>query len=125
MTQDEILTVFKESKALLEGHFKLSSGNHSQFYLQSAKVLEDPKTAKTWRKVFDKEELVEVLHECNPQHFAQSATDGTSFTQDPLYSLLQFRSDTVFRTSFHNRKINLTIRPLEVNLVHCRHSWGV
>lgn len=32
--------------ALLEGHFKLSSGNHSQFYLQSAKVLEDPKNAK-------------------------------------------------------------------------------
>jgi orotate phosphoribosyltransferase len=35
-----------DAEALLEGHFKLSSGNHSQFYLQSAKVLEDPKTAK-------------------------------------------------------------------------------
>ncbi len=35
-----------DANALLEGHFKLSSGNHSQFYLQSAKVLEDPKTAK-------------------------------------------------------------------------------
>jgi len=39
--------IYKDSSALLEGHFKLSSGNHSQFYLQSAKVLEDPKTAKT------------------------------------------------------------------------------
>lgn len=38
--------VYKDSKALLEGHFLLSSGNHSQYYLQSAKVLEDPKTAK-------------------------------------------------------------------------------
>jgi len=38
--------IYKDSDALLEGHFKLSSGNHSQFYLQSAKVLEDPKTAK-------------------------------------------------------------------------------
>lgn len=35
-----------DANALLEGHFKLSSGNHSAFYLQSAKVLEDPKTAK-------------------------------------------------------------------------------
>jgi orotate phosphoribosyltransferase, Thermus family len=35
-----------DANALLEGHFKLSSGNHSQYYLQSAKVLEDPKTAK-------------------------------------------------------------------------------
>ena len=38
--------IYKDSNALLEGHFKLSSGNHSQYYLQSAKVLEDPKTAK-------------------------------------------------------------------------------
>lgn len=38
--------IYKNSNALLEGHFKLSSGNHSSFYLQSAKVLEDPKTAK-------------------------------------------------------------------------------
>ncbi len=38
--------IYKDSSALLEGHFKLSSGNHSKFYLQSAKVLEDPKIAK-------------------------------------------------------------------------------
>jgi len=38
--------IYKESKALLEGHFLLSSGNHSQFYLQSARVLEDPKRAQ-------------------------------------------------------------------------------
>lgn len=37
--------IYKEANALLEGHFKLSSGNHSKFYLQSAKVLEDPKNA--------------------------------------------------------------------------------
>ncbi len=39
--------IYMDANALLEGHFKLSSGNHSQFYLQSAKVLEDPKNAKT------------------------------------------------------------------------------
>jgi orotate phosphoribosyltransferase len=38
--------IYKDAQALLEGHFKLSSGNHSKYYLQSAKVLEDPKTAK-------------------------------------------------------------------------------
>lgn len=35
-----------EANALLEGHFLLSSGNHSAFYLQSAKVLESPKIAE-------------------------------------------------------------------------------
>lgn len=41
----DIKKIYMDANALLEGHFKLSSGNHSQFYLQSAKVLEDPKTA--------------------------------------------------------------------------------
>lgn len=42
----DIKSIYMDANALLEGHFKLSSGNHSQYYLQSAKVLEDPKTAK-------------------------------------------------------------------------------
>jgi orotate phosphoribosyltransferase len=42
----DIKKIYMDADALLEGHFKLSSGNHSQFYLQSAKVLENPRTAK-------------------------------------------------------------------------------
>jgi orotate phosphoribosyltransferase len=38
--------IYRKAGAYLEGHFLLSSGKHSQFYLQSAKVLEDPKTAE-------------------------------------------------------------------------------
>jgi len=38
--------IYKNSGALLSGHFILSSGNHSPNYLQSAKVLEDPKRAE-------------------------------------------------------------------------------
>jgi len=37
---------YRDANAYLEGHFLLSSGKHSQFYLQSAKVLEDPKVAE-------------------------------------------------------------------------------
>jgi len=36
---------YKDANALLEGHFLLASGNHSNRYLQSAKVLEYPKKA--------------------------------------------------------------------------------
>ena len=39
MTDDEILTEFRASAALLEGHFILSSGRHSAQYLQCARVL--------------------------------------------------------------------------------------
>lgn len=41
----DIAQIYKEANALLEGHFLLSSGKHSPFYLQSAKVLENPKIA--------------------------------------------------------------------------------
>jgi len=37
---------YLDAEALLEGHFLLASGNHSKRYLQSAKVLEDPKRAE-------------------------------------------------------------------------------
>jgi len=42
----DVEEIYKEAGALLEGHFILSSGNHSNRYLQSAKVLEDPKRAE-------------------------------------------------------------------------------
>lgn len=42
----DIKQIYLDASAMLEGHFKLSSGNHSAYYLQSAKVLEQPKTAK-------------------------------------------------------------------------------
>jgi len=40
MTQDEILEIFKNRGALLAGHFRLSSGLHSDGYLQCALVLQ-------------------------------------------------------------------------------------
>ena len=45
MTDDEVLAEFRASEALLEGHFKLSSGRHSAHYLQCARVLMDPMRA--------------------------------------------------------------------------------
>jgi orotate phosphoribosyltransferase len=51
----DVKKIYMDANALLEGHFKLSSGNHSQFYLQSAKVLEDPKTAKLLAKALAEE----------------------------------------------------------------------
>jgi len=41
----DVLTLFRSSGALLEGHFKLSSGLHSSGYLQCALVLQHPEHA--------------------------------------------------------------------------------
>lgn len=45
MTEDDILAEFRNANALLEGHFLLSSGRHSGFYLQCARVLMNPERA--------------------------------------------------------------------------------
>jgi orotate phosphoribosyltransferase len=42
---EEVVRLFRESGALLEGHFLLSSGMHSPFYLQCARVLMEPARA--------------------------------------------------------------------------------
>jgi len=65
----DLKEIYRESGAFLEGHFLLSSGNHSQFYLQSAKVLESPKRAEMLlgelaKKI--KESGIEVDTVCSP-----------------------------------------------------------
>src|SRR5438045_4155665 len=46
MTDSDVLDLFRQSGALLEGHFTLSSGLHSDRYLQSALVLQHPDLAE-------------------------------------------------------------------------------
>jgi len=65
----DIEKIYKDANALLEGHFILSSGNHSNRYLQSAKVLEDPKRAELLARELAKmikEAGVEVDTVCAP-----------------------------------------------------------
>lgn len=45
MIQEDVLKMFRQSEALLEGHFRLTSGLHSDRYLQCALVLQHPKQA--------------------------------------------------------------------------------
>ena len=43
LPKEQILEIFRETKALLEGHFQLTSGMHSPQYFQCARVLQFPK----------------------------------------------------------------------------------
>ena len=40
--RDQILSIFRSTEALLDGHFVLTSGRHSASYFQCAKVLQHP-----------------------------------------------------------------------------------
>ena len=46
LSYNESLRILKETNALLEGHFILSSGLHSKQYIQCAKLLSHPKKAE-------------------------------------------------------------------------------
>jgi len=46
MTRDELLDLYRKSGALLDGHFRLTSGLHSPGYLQCALVLQHPHHAE-------------------------------------------------------------------------------
>jgi orotate phosphoribosyltransferase len=55
MTEDEVLSEFREAGALLEGHFILSSGLHSAVFLQKMLVFMDPvRTERLCRALADR-----------------------------------------------------------------------
>ena len=65
----DIKKVYEENQALLKGHFKLSSGKHSEYYLQSARVLENPAVAEEIMKELAKqikESGIKIDSVCSP-----------------------------------------------------------
>ena len=64
MEEAEVFDHFRQARALLEGHFILSSGLHSPVYLQCARVLMDPERAAVLCRA-----LAEKLRVTIPQSF--------------------------------------------------------
>ncbi len=46
MTNEEILEVFRQTEGVLKGHFLLTSGRHSDTYMQCAKLFVDPQKSE-------------------------------------------------------------------------------
>jgi orotate phosphoribosyltransferase len=71
MTENEILQIFRDNSALLEGHFILSSGLHSDRYIQCALVLQHPQIAEQLCT-----ELASKLRQLNASVVAAPALGG-------------------------------------------------
>jgi orotate phosphoribosyltransferase len=71
MTPSAVLDLFRQSGALLEGHFKLSSGLHSSGYLQSALVLQHPEHAEALGRA-----LADTLRPLSPTVVLSPALGG-------------------------------------------------
>ena len=65
MDRSEIIDVFKDTGALLDGHFILTSGRHSSSYFQCARVLQHPQYLTHFAEMiaehFNKEKIDAVI----------------------------------------------------------------
>lgn len=77
MTRDELLDLFRRSGALLEGHFRLTSGLHSSGYLQCALVLQHPRHAETLARA-----IAERTRELRPTVVLSPALGGVVIGQE-------------------------------------------
>jgi orotate phosphoribosyltransferase len=71
MTENELLDIFRRHSALLEGHFILSSGLHSDRYVQCAQVLQHPRVAEQLCS-----QLADQLRHLKPSVVAAPALGG-------------------------------------------------
>ncbi len=64
MTKEDVIEIFKSTGALLEGHFILTSGRHSNTYFQCAKVLQYPQYLTRFGKMISehfKNETIDLV----------------------------------------------------------------
>jgi orotate phosphoribosyltransferase len=77
MTQEEILKLFRESDALLSGHFKLTSGRHSDVYYEKFALLSQPNLCT---KIC--EEMANKLKAAKPETIVGPTTGGVIIAYD-------------------------------------------
>src|SRR5262245_65009116 len=77
MTRDELLDLYRRSGALLEGHFRLTSGLHSLGYRQCALVLQHPQHAEALGRA-----IAERTRELRPTVVLSPALGGVVIGQE-------------------------------------------
>ncbi len=77
MTRDELLDLYRRSGALLEGHFRLTSGLHSPGYLQCALVLQHPQHAEALGRA-----IADRVRELRPTVVLSPALGGVVIGQE-------------------------------------------
>ena len=77
MNQDEILKLFVDSGALLKGHFKLTSGRHSDIYYEKFTLLKNPGVATKLCKT-----MADLLAPLNAETVVGPTTGGIIIAYD-------------------------------------------
>jgi orotate phosphoribosyltransferase len=110
VTDAEVLQIFRDTHALLDGHFLLRSGLHSRQYFQCALVLQHPRIAERLCG-----ELAAKLKNTAPQAVVSPAMGGRNFQIAPREKILVIE-DVVTRGGRVKETIDI-VRGLDGNLV--------
>ncbi|HNR34522.1 MAG TPA: orotate phosphoribosyltransferase [Candidatus Hydrogenedentes bacterium] len=82
MEAHEVLSIFKECGALLEGHFRYTSGRHGRQFLQAARVLQFPEFTERLCRA-----LAEPFGACGVELVVGPATGGIVLAYETARSL--------------------------------------
>ena len=84
-TKTDILQMLKDTNAMMEGHFKLTSGDHSQYYLQCARLLQYPEL--TFKLISEIPEIIDENILKNIDTIISPAIGGIQFGYLLAYKL--------------------------------------
>jgi len=112
MTENELLDIFRKHSALLEGHFILSSGLHSDRYVQCAQVLQHPRVAEQLCS-----QLAEQLRHLKPSVVAAPALGGVLVAHEVARALGVRAIFTERQDGAMTLRRGFTLEPGELTLV--------
>jgi len=103
MTSEEILQLFRDSGALLTGHFKLTSGRHSDVYYEKFTLLKNPAVCTRLCR-----ELAEKFRSLEPSAVVGPTTGGIIIAYDvarylgieSIYAEAAGHAGSVFKRGF-------------------------
>lgn len=101
LSEDQALALFRETEAILSGHFLLSSGLHSDTYLQCARVLQFPIVADTLCTELAKAFLSQNLI---PEVVMAPALGGVLVAYAVAEAMARARNDRKLRNLFAERE---------------------
>jgi len=112
MTENELLDIFRKHSALLEGHFILSSGLHSDRYVQCAQVLQHPRVAEQLCS-----QLADQLRHLKPSVVAAPALGGVLVAHEVARALGVRAIFTERQDGAMTLRRGFTLEPGELTLV--------
>lgn len=107
MTNDEILALFQESGAMLDGHFLLTSGRHSDVYFEKFTILRQPPYVEKLCQL-----MADLFREANVELVVGPTTGGLLIAYETAKHL---RTDSIYAEAGEDGKSRIFKRGFAID----------